>query len=306
MASSITVDPIDVGYLGLERAAAAFVIRRAGGAPILIECGTAACQPKVRAALHSLGIDRGDQLAGLFVTHIHLDHAGGAGHWVSEGATLYVHPFGVRHMLDPAKLIASSRRVHGAAYDRWYGDPLPCDPTRVRAVTDREVIACGGLRVTAFETPGHARHHHAWLVEAEGERHLFTGDVASMRVPGSTFISVPTPPPEFDLAAWRASLDVLDQVVADAPTRLWLTHFGEMPDAAAHLREARDRLEAEVAHVNAILDSGVDEAEQIARYGAWLWPLATTAGVTEAARSHFLGPHFCRMNLNGIRRWREA
>lgn len=324
---SPTVDAIDVGYLGLDRAAASFLVCAQGQPPILIECGTAACQPRLHRALDERGLRPAD-IAGLFVTHIHLDHAGGAGHFAAEGVPVYVHPFGVRHLADPSKLIASSRRVHGPSYDRFYGDPLPCPPQRLHATPDGTVMRIAGLRVTAIETPGHARHHHAWLVEEDHpapstasihhSRHLFTGDVASMRVPGSEFISVPMPPPEFDLAAWRHSLDRLTAALraggetGETWTTLWLTHFGPIlggsGQALAHIAEARRRLDAEAELVRGLVeeqDRGLSDTEAVARYGAWLWPQAAQAGVSEAQRSAFLGPSFCRMNLHGVRRWRD-
>ena len=314
---NVLIDPIDLGYLDLERSAYAFLVRRTGHAPILVECGTAACQPRLERALAERGMAL-ESIAAVAVTHIHLDHAGGAGHWTGRGVPILVHPFGVRHLADPSKLIASSRRVHGPAYDRHYGDPLPCAEALLRPMADRASTEVAGLRLTAIETPGHARHHHAWCVEPAvddvlpGERHLFTGDVAAMCVPGSRFLSVPTPPPEFDLVAWRRSLDTLADLVRRTPATLWLTHGGRMPDVAAHLGAVRKRLEAEVALMTDLLSSldgvapgGPEEAAAIDRYGAWLWPQAAAAGVSEAGRHAFLGPAFCRMNLAGARRWRE-
>lgn len=316
---ALAIDAIDIGFLGLERAAAAFVVRRRDGAglgrPILVECGTATCQPQLLAGLVRLGIDP-VSIDTLLVTHIHLDHAGGAGHWSSRphaAAEVFVHPFGVRHLCDPAKLIASSRRVHGPSYERFYGDPLPCPPDRVHAVEDGGTFIRHGIRCTAIETPGHARHHHAWLLSgaSDGEdKHaaattLFTGDVASMMTPGSTHIAVPTPPPEFDLHAWRHSLDRLEAI---KPDTLWLTHGCRVADPIEHLRSARRRLDDEVAFALALLDEvdrGLPEEEAVDRYQAWLWPRAAASGVTPERLRAYLGPRFFRMNLGGIRRWRE-
>jgi glyoxylase-like metal-dependent hydrolase (beta-lactamase superfamily II) len=324
--AGLRIDAIDVGYLGLDGAAAAFVVRldRPASTPILVECGTAATQPRLEAGLASLGIDRAS-IDTLLLTHIHLDHAGGAGHWARGGATggatggaaggadVFLHPFGVRHLADPAKLIASSRRVHGASYDRFYGDPIPCPPERLHAMNDGEHRERHGLRWTAIETPGHARHHHAWLVapESAGPKDpavLFAGDIAAMRTPGSQHISVPTPPPEFDLDAWIASLDRLEAIAAERPITLWLTHLGPIPDAVGHLRAVRDRLREEVAFAEGLLDEEpalADAPSALAsRYRAWLWPRAVAAGVTEDRLRSFLGDHFTAMNLGGIRRWR--
>ncbi len=322
---ALAIDAIDVGFLGLERAAAAFVVRRRDGArlgqPILVESGTATCQPQLLAGLARLGVDPGS-IDTLLVTHIHLDHAGGAGHWSSRPenpADVFVHPFGVRHLCDPAKLIASSRRVHGESYERFYGDPLPCPSERVHAVEDGGTVLRHGIRCTAIETPGHARHHHAWLLSCVSDesgvgdesgdggaaRTLFTGDVASMMTPESTHIAVPTPPPEFDLHAWRRSLE---RLIAIKPDTLWLTHGCRVADPMGHLRSARRRLDDEVAFALTLLDEvdrGLPEEEAVGRYQAWLWPRAAASGVTPERLRAFLGPRFFRMNLAGIRRWRE-
>ena len=327
--AGLAIDAIDVGYLGREGSAAAFVVRldSAGSDSILVECGTAANQPRLEAGVRALGVEPAT-IDTLLLTHIHLDHAGGAGHWALRGTDVFVHPFGVRHLADPAKLIASSRRVHGASYDRFYGDPLPCPAERLHAVADGESIVRRGMRMTAIETPGHARHHHAWLLAPESASPknpavLFAGDIAAMRTPGSQHISVPTPPPEFDLAAWLASLDRLEEIASARPIQLWLTHLGPVADARRHLRAVRERLCEEVAFAEGLLDeearrqadaassgpgvpvAAAGQLDLAARYREWLWPRATADGVREELLRSFLGDHFTAMNLGGIRRWRE-
>ena len=149
-----------------------------------------------------------------------------------------------------------------------------------------------------IETPGHAKHHHAWILEHAGGRECFTGDVAAMLVPSSTFISVPTPATDFDPEAWDASLARLE---AERPDRLWLTHGGRIDDAAAFLEKARRRVAEESAFLLETARS-CDDAEAIERYRAWLHPQADAAGVPEAMRSAFLGRAFLEMNLAGVRK----
>ncbi|MDZ4754213.1 MAG: MBL fold metallo-hydrolase [Phycisphaerae bacterium] len=298
------IDAIELAYLGLEGAASAFAIRSSNPAtrPVLIECGPMACVHRLMQGIAAP--------AALFLTHIHLDHAGAAGHLSRDGCDIYVHPFGVKHLIDPAKLIASSRRVHGPAFDRWYGEPLACSPARVHGVDDGAVIEREGIRATALASPGHARHHHAWSIEdaSRPSRHVtFAGDVAAMIVPQSRFISVPTPPPEFDHQAWRRSLDRLSDVIRVREDReLWLTHGGRVTDPIGHLQAARRRLDDEVAVMQDLIESGIETEEAERRYGAWLWQEARTAGVDETRLRSFLGPAFWRMNLHGVRRWLDA
>ncbi|MDZ4829657.1 MAG: MBL fold metallo-hydrolase [Phycisphaerae bacterium] len=303
----LAFDIVDLGYLGLARAAGAFVfpsVRGATNGATLIECGPAACRAQVlnHPSLRDQAIRR------VLVTHIHLDHAGAAGHLVADGASVFVHPLGARHLIDPTKLIASSRRVHGTAFDVHYGEPLPCQADRVVAVPDGGVVelderGTNGLLATALDTPGHARHHHTWLVSNGSRCVAFAGDVAAMLIPESQFVSIPMPPPEFDLDAWRRSLARLE---ASAPDDLVLTHFGAVPNVALHLRTVRRRLDEECELVADLVRSGTDEDAAIERYRAWLWPQAIAAGVSEDRLRPFLGAAFCRMNLQGVRRWLET
>ena len=301
---------LDTNYLGLAGTALAFVVHSDEG-PVLVECGTAASFELVRAQLAALGLAPRD-LRGLLVTHIHLDHAGAAGHFAREGVPVFVHPRGVRHLLDPARLIAGSRAVHGTRYERFYGDPLEIAPERVHSVPDGATVAVAGLCFTAIETPGHARHHHAWLVRtAAGDelaggasQLLFTGDVLAMITPGSRFISVPVPPSDIDIPAWRGSVARLRALPRD--TRAVLTHGGE--------RALGEHIDAFVARMHAELPllarlaplSATDPPAADAEYRDFLLPMARAAGVSEDLAQALLGGAFRAMNLAGIRQALEA
>jgi glyoxylase-like metal-dependent hydrolase (beta-lactamase superfamily II) len=297
------IDAIDLGYLGLAGAACAFLVRD-GAATALVECGPAACLPTLEAALVGHGVDAIDELV---LTHIHLDHAGAAGHLSRRfpAMRIRVHPLGVRHLADPTRLIASSRLVHGDRYDREYGDPQPVTGP-LAAVADGESVAFGRGRFRAVATPGHAKHHHAWMFEAaSGERTLFTGDVAGMRVPGSGWISIPMPPPDLDRLAWRASLDRLGAEAAVGPFRLALTHGGIVEDGPSHLGLARHRLDEELALFTALAEAvargELDEATALAAARDRLSPAARAAGVDDGKLSSFLGRAYRAMNLGGVR-----
>ncbi|MCE9618295.1 MAG: MBL fold metallo-hydrolase [Planctomycetes bacterium] len=304
------IHPLDVGYLELPGAANAYLIEGPEGFA-MVECGTAVTWPALEAKLEECGVHP-TQIEDLFLTHIHLDHAGAAGHLAACGARIWVHPFGHPHLIDPEKLLASSRRVHGAMYERYYGDLWPVPPTQAHAVDDGGIVSAAGLQFRAIETAGHARHHHAWQLDSDGHRHIFVGDVLGIAMPESGFISIPTPPPEFDPAAWKRSL----QKLRDAePTHLWLTHGGLRSESAATARQYIDRVEArldeeraELRHLaQAVVASGPRESEAhrialskaVDDYRAWLHPKAEAAGVTAPHFKAFLGDYFLRMNLQG-------
>lgn len=308
-------DAIDVGYQDLPGAANSFLWRTARG-PVLIETGPQACLARLERGLRERGVEPAS-ITHVFLTHIHLDHAGAAGAFAARGATLHVHPFGAKHLVDPAKLIASSRRVHGANYERWYGDPVAAPVAKVVAEPDGAKIDLGSITLEAVETPGHARHHHAWLVRASALSQdtapsrtsvapragaggvLFTGDVAATFVPGSRFIGIPTPPPEYDLEAWQRSLD---RMRALAPERLVLTHGGAVDEPARHLDAVRARLLDEDAWQRAAIETGEDDATILPRYRRWLHAQSDAAGAAPHARDVFIGDAWMLMNLMGVRR----
>jgi glyoxylase-like metal-dependent hydrolase (beta-lactamase superfamily II) len=293
------IAPIDVGYLGVDGAANAFLVDGPSGR-VLVECGPAACVPRLIRGLRDLGTDLSG-IGDLLLTHIHLDHAGAAGHLAAAGARVHVHPFGRPHLVDPSKLIASSRRVHGNAYDLHYGDLLPIPEAFVHAIDDGARVHAAGLRWEALHTPGHARHHVVWLLRVDSACHAFMGDLAGILVPESGFIAVPTPPPEFDPDAWIASLR---RVRACEPTHLWLTHGGcvggtresaarfldqeihRVQETAAWLREAMPMTDADVVR------AGLARERE----------LALVAGVRPNRMEQFIDEAFIRMNLGGARR----
>ncbi len=291
---------IDLDYLGLPGAAVAFLVEIPDheiAHRILVECGPEACRPKLESELARLGIEP-DLIDAVALTHIHLDHAGAAGGFAARGARVLVHPRGVRHLVDPAKLVASSRRVHGGRFDRHYGEPIACPAERVESVEHGEVARFGQATFRAVETPGHAKHHHAWLLEHAGGRECFTGDVAAMLVPGTDFISVPAPATDFDPLAWDRSLAELERL---GPDRLWLTHGGRIDEAAEFLARARQRVAEEAQILFEVAREPSDESA-IERYRGWLHPRAEAAGVPEPMRHAFLGRAFMEMNLAGVRK----
>jgi glyoxylase-like metal-dependent hydrolase (beta-lactamase superfamily II) len=181
------------------------------------------------------------------LTHIHLDHAGAAGSLARRfpNAEVWVHERGARHMADPARLLASATRLYGENMQRLWGEFLPVPEERLRVLSGGESLE--GLRVAY--TPGHASHHVSYLHEPTGW--AFTGDVAGVRI-GSGPTIAPTPPPDIDLPAWRASLELIESW---RPEALAITHFGVHRGVEPQLAELRGYLD-EVES----LAEGLDEA----------------------------------------------
>lgn len=243
---------IDTRTAGMTKVTAGYLIE--APRPALIECGPALSIHNVIESLTSVGLDPGD-LAYLVCTHIHLDHAGGAGDIAEAfpGATVVVSELGARHLVDPTRLNASSRRVYGDVMDAVYGDCTPIEEQRVRGVGDGEVLDLGGgRRLELLHTPGHAKHHISILDRDTGA--LFVGDSVGVKMPGMTVIRPATPPPDFDLVLAHRTLDRYRSI---DPSAVYLAHYGAVDPPREALAEAAHRLTmwAETAET-AFLEAG--------------------------------------------------
>lgn len=254
---------IDLLFQGEQQVIAAYLLR-GQNRTILIESGPGSTIDALIAGIRAAGIDVSD-LTDVYVTHIHLDHAGAAGLLaaMNPGLKVHTHPFGAAHVVDPSKLIASATRIYGDQMDRLWGQWAPIDDSRVIPIEDGETIDLGGRTLTAYFTPGHARHHVAYLDRERGD--LYAGDVAGIHIPGAGFVLPPTPPPEFDPESWKASIALMRSL---KPLRLVPTHFGPVADPEARL----DELERELTHFVDIGEqsfaAGEDQAQLTARLQA--------------------------------------
>ena len=203
----------------------------------LIETGPASTLDTLLAGIRQAGFDPG-QIERVIVTHIHLDHAGGAGALLRllPRAKLFVHPVGAPHMIDPERLMASATRIYGDLMGPLWGEMLPVPAERVRMLADGDKVVAGARTLVAYDTPGHAFHHLALHDPDTGS--VFTGDVAGVRLKGTRHVRPPTPPPEFAPEAWQRSIAKIRSL---GPRRLYLTHFGPHDDPDWHLDEILGR-----------------------------------------------------------------
>ena len=218
---------------------------------VLIDPGPQSCEDTLLEALD------GEQPRALLLTHIHFDHSGAAGALVRRwpDVPVYVHERGARHLVDPAKLVASAARLYGGEEglrDLW-GEVVPVPEKNLNILTGGETGVEGGFRVEY--TPGHASHHVSYFHEDSGW--AFVGDVAGVRVEPCDFTLAPTPPPDIDVAAWERSLET---VRAWDPAGLGLTHWGPVHDAGAQLDAVRERLHEQVRLAGEHDEAGFVEA----------------------------------------------
>ena len=266
-----------------------------GPEPVLVETGSQSSIESLLAALDGLNVSPND-LAGIAVTHIHLDHAGGVGDVARAfpNATVYVHEKGARHLVDPSRLVASAAMVYGDLLDTLYGrlDPTPAE--RVHVLEDGEDIRIGPARtLTTVDSPGHAKHHLA-LHDSESGL-LFAGDAVGVRLPDAGVLRPSTPPPDFDL---EQAITSLHRFAERRPTGVALAHFGLVPDPMDTLIEAEEILRAWAEVAEAAWRDGRDIAAALdARFGHEL------DGVDEEHREKLETLNGIHSNAAGFRRW---
>lgn len=210
----------------------------------LIDCGTRHSLPQILQAIEAASASP-EQVRWIIPTHVHLDHAGGAGTLMRHcpEATLVTHPRGLPHMIDPARLQAGATAVYGkAAFAHDFGDLVPIDARRCIAADDGQTFELGMRQLRFIHTPGHANHHGCILDQTSGR--LFTGDtfgLAYRELAGpSPWIMATTSPVAFDPDAWQLSLD---RLLALEPQSVCLTHYGCYPDPARLAPQLRESIE---------------------------------------------------------------
>jgi glyoxylase-like metal-dependent hydrolase (beta-lactamase superfamily II) len=292
---------IDTMLAGHDQITAGYLI--AGDRPCLVETGTASSAPTVIAALNRLGLQPAD-LATVVVTHIHLDHAGGVGHLARAfpAAEIVVHERGAPHLAEPARLLASARRVFGRVLDDVFGLLEPTDNHRIRALGDSGSIDLGGgRRLEAFHAPGHAQHHVGLVDSRTGD--LYVGDAAGVFIPETRELRPSTPPPDFDLDLALSSLSRFRGV---APERLLFAHYGPVTDVASTLDRAAEEIRVWVDVVGEANDLGLDLDHAVALIRAKTSPrYPKFEADPELIAKHELFTSD-RSNVTGIRRWLEA
>ncbi|MDD3518643.1 MAG: MBL fold metallo-hydrolase [Chromatiales bacterium] len=257
------ITTVDAEYVRQGLAAAHLVVR--DGRAAFIDTGIPNAVPLMLAAMAERGVAPG-QVDYVMVTHVHLDHAGGAGGLMQAlpNAKLVVHPSGARHMIDPTRLVESTRAVYGEkAFLRLYGEVLPIDAARVIETDDGMSLPFGDGRLSILHTPGHARHHYC--VHDPRVKGIFTGDTFGISYrefdsANGPFVFTTTTPTQFEPEALH---DSIERLMALDPEHAYLTHFGRVDD----LRRLANDLHADIDHFVAIArrhrDAGTSRKEAI-------------------------------------------
>src|ERR687894_614288 len=252
------IEIIDLDFMNTGQVVASFLLLGEDGASAaLVETGPTNCLDRLTAGLKDRGVSYED-VRQVYLTHIHLDHAGASGHLseVLPNATFYVHEVGHPHLADPSRLVKSATRIYGERMDELWGETRPVPEERLVILGDGEEAEAAGGRLVAHDTPGHAYHHLAYLEPDSGS--LFAGDVAGIRLPGQSYVRPPTPPPEIDVEAWVRSIENIRKI---DPATLHPTHFGSYDDVDRHLSELEQRLQDWLLFVEGRADEGASREE---------------------------------------------
>jgi glyoxylase-like metal-dependent hydrolase (beta-lactamase superfamily II) len=294
------VTAIDTMMIDRPQVTSAYLVE--ADEPALVETGPTNSVPAVVEGLRSIGVGPAD-LAHVVLTHIHLDHAGGAGALAPHfpRATIWVHERGAPHLADPTRLVSSAERIYGAeGLARMFGtvEPVPVD--RLRAVGDAYRIDLGNRALTTIYTPGHASHQVCLVDSRTGG--LFTGDALGVFLPDVGVLRPATPPPEFDLELAIASVG---KVRAASPPMLLFSHYGPAADVEELCALAVERLERWTDVVRRAMPASPDAravAAVLRRETADETRLAEERGA-DVERYEFLSSY--EMNAAGILRYLE-
>lgn len=286
------ITAVDTDYVR-PRLDASHVIVRDGRAAF-VDTGTTHSVPRLLTALETLGVDRAD-VDYVFLTHVHLDHAGGAGELMHQlpNAKAMVHFRGAAHLVDPAKLIAGTQAVYGEAeFRRLYGKIPPIPAERIQEVADGSRLRLGGSELLFIHTPGHALHHYC-IVDEESSS-IFTGDTfgLSYRVfdtAKGAFIFPATTPVHFDPAQAHASLD---RIMGFGPEAVFLTHYSRVTDLPRLAEDMHEGIDAHVRIAESLKDAGEARLEKMKQ--------KLRAYLVQRVREHG-----CTLDQNTVDTWLE-
>jgi glyoxylase-like metal-dependent hydrolase (beta-lactamase superfamily II) len=298
------ISAIDSGYH--RECLAACYMMEAESEVAFIEVGINSSTPRLMKTLELRGW-KPEDVRYVIVTHVHLDHAGGAGSLMQllPNATLLVHPYGARHMINPAKLEAGSRVVYGdARFERIYGELIPVSVDRVRIMEDGATVTLGNRQLSFMDTPGHARHHfcvhdsltHGWI----------TGDTFGVSyrefdTEKGAFLFPTTTPIQFDPEPLK---DSVRKLVANQPDYMYLTHYGRVDNVQQLAIKMIEGVDAFVGFAELYKDDSQRRHKIETAMGDWLMAGLKEHGVSlgEARCMELLRPDI-ELNTRGIEIW---
>lgn len=287
---------LDLKHQGYKQTIAAFLVETSIG-PVLIETGPFSAHKRLKKEIKRIGYHF-DAIKHVFITHIHLDHAGGAWAFAERGATIYLHPIGLRHMAEPSKLMRSARRIYQNTMDTLWGQMEAIPMNQLRTVEHGETIIIGNQTFQAWHTPGHAIHHIAWQI---GE-HLIAGDVAGVKI-GNGLTVVPCPPPDIHIEDWQDSINLIRNLNVK---HLYLSHFNHITNVSEHLNEVETILLDWANWIKPHWESATPKEQVVPKFQAYVGQQLRDYGVSEKGIKRYEMANPSWMSVAGLMRyWRK-
>jgi glyoxylase-like metal-dependent hydrolase (beta-lactamase superfamily II) len=288
------IHTLDLHFLQHDETIASFLIVGEQGELALVETGPHSTFEALKAGITDLGFDI-EQIKHVFLTHIHFDHAGAAWALAQQGATIYVHPAGAKHLSDPTKLYNSAKMIYGDKMEYLWGQMNGIDISKIYTPSQGEQIAVGSLQLTAWHTPGHAVHHIAWQL---GDT-LFTGDVAGVRI-GTGIVVPPCPPPDIDLEAWENSIALMKTLNIKT---LRLTHFDEVTNIEEHLTQLQTILWDWANWIKPHVEAGAKAADITPKFQAYVAKQLHAHGIEGELAARYESANPAWMSVAGLLRY---
>lgn len=250
---------VDIGMYGTEGYGAVYILD--AEVPAIVETGMGRNHEMILDALDELGIRRAE-VEVIAPTHVHLDHAGGAGILAQEcpNAEVLTHEIGVPHLIDPDRLVEGTKRAVGEQW-QYYDEPIPVPEDRITSLNEGDEIDLGDHVLDVYHAPGHAPHQVVFHDRQNDA--VFAGDAAGIWIPEANRVRQTTPPPNFDLELAENDAERLEDI---DPETLLFTHFGPNYDPQAVLEEYEDVLSAWVAEVEAARDELPDDEAVVEQF----------------------------------------
>ena len=287
------IHTIDLHFQNHKHTIAAFLIE-SNGELALVETGPYSTFQNLKRGVETAGFSI-DKIKKVFLTHIHLDHAGAAWYFAQQGATVYVHPAGLKHLIDPSKLYNSAKIIYQDKMDELWGAMNPIDEKMLYAPETGEKIKFGDTELIAHYTPGHAVHHIAWQFNDD----LFCGDVAGVKIDNGVVVP-PCPPPDINIEDWLKSIEVIKKLKVK---RLHLVHFGTVSHINAHLKSLEKRLMRWSNFVKKCMDKGMNAETITPLYVNLVTKELKRYGATNDVVSQFESANPAWMSVLGLMRY---
>ena len=289
----MNVHTIDLKFQNENHSIAAFLIEFSSGL-VLIETGPASTFSSLKQGINDAGFEI-ENVKHVFLTHIHFDHAGAAWCLADLGATVYVHPAGLPHLLNPEKLWNSAKQIYKDKMDELWGEMRPIAENNLVAVDDGDVVRLGDFDIKIHYTPGHAVHHNSY----QRDDMIFTGDVAGVKINTGPVVP-PCPPPDINIELWKKSIQKLRDL---NPNFLYLTHYGKQENVQILLHDLEEILDSWSSEIYTYYVKQTPPEEIVPLFMHFVRNQLKSAGVSEELLTIYEYANPSWMSVSGLLRY---